>query len=411
MPYSRSRSRYILLSLWVLMFSSSSQFFIMSPILSQIGLQLDIPEAVRGTLISAYAITLGIVALITGPISDRVGRRKILLIGSGAMAISLGLHQFAFDYYSMLAVRIASGFAGGILTGSCVAYIGDYFPKERRGWANGVIATGSAVGQIVAIPIGTVMAGEFGFHSPFLLFSVVMVMAFFLILIKVPQPAVQLADCRIAPKNMISGYLDLLQHKGVRSIAAGYFLMFLSITVFIVYFPTWLENEYYMTTYEIALLFFIGGLATILTGPLSGKISDRTGRKQIIIIANLLLAIVMPLALFFLSLSCSLTYLLFFVIMLLMVARMVPFQALASETLHDKTRGRLMSLTIAIGQLGMAMGSAISGILYTELGFLGNALIGAFACILMAYFIGRLITTPLVAIGEESSAAKARAIE
>lgn len=210
---------------------------------------------------------------------------------------------------------------------------------------------------------------------------------------------------------MISGYLDLLQHKGVRSIAAGYFLMFLSITVFIVYFPTWLENEYYMTTYEIALLFFIGGLATILTGPLSGKISDRTGRKQIIIIANLLLAIVMPLALFFLSLSCSLTYLLFFVIMLLMVARMVPFQALASETLHDKTRGRLMSLTIAIGQLGMAMGSAISGILYTELGFLGNALIGAFACILMAYFIGRLITTPLVAIGEESSAAKARAIE
>ncbi|MEP5612963.1 MAG: MFS transporter, partial [Cyclobacteriaceae bacterium] len=110
-------ARIILFSLWLLMFAASSQFFIMSPILSQIGEQLDISESLRGTLITAYAITLGIVALITGPISDRVGRRKILLIGAGAMALSLLLHQFAFDYWSMLGFRILSGFAGGILTG------------------------------------------------------------------------------------------------------------------------------------------------------------------------------------------------------------------------------------------------------------------------------------------------------
>lgn len=363
----------------------------MSPILSQVGTQLNIPEPIRGTLITAYALTLGVVALITGPISDKVGRRKILLIGSGAMAISLGLHQFAFDYYSMLAVRIGAGFAGGILTGSCVAYIGDYFPKERRGWANGVIATGSATGQIIGIPIGTIMSDMFSFAAPFLAFSVVMVLAFFMILWKVPQPNVKLSTCGTGLNEVMRDYIKLLQNKGVRAIASGYFLMFLGITVFLVYFPTWLENDYGLNSFEIALMFFIGGLATVVTGPVSGKISDKTGRKQIIVLSNILLAFLLPLSIFFLELSPSFAYIMFFIIMVLVVSRMVPFQALASEILADERRGRLMSLTIAIGQLGMALGSAISGFLYTSMGFMGNALLGALASLAMAIVIARSI--------------------
>ena len=118
-----SNSEFVYLSLWLLMFASSSQFLIISPILSQIGEELKIAEALRGTLMTAYALTLGIVALITGPISDRIGRRKVLLTGAAAMAISLALHQFAFNYSSILIMRVLAGAAGGILTGSCVAYI------------------------------------------------------------------------------------------------------------------------------------------------------------------------------------------------------------------------------------------------------------------------------------------------
>ena len=318
------------------------------------------------------------------------------------MAVSLAFHQLAFDYTSMLIMRILSGFGGGVLTGSCVAYIGDYFPKERRGWANGMIATGSAAGQILGIPVGTIISEMFGFYAPFQFFAVIMFIAFFMILFWVPQPKVELANCSIKIGAIVNDYFAILKIKSVKTIALGYLLMFLSVTVFIVYFPTWLEIEYNASSVEIALLFFIGGLATIFSGPVAGKISDRSGRKNIIIIANLLLGLIMSISLFFLGFGIEFSYPVFFIIMLLAVGRMIPFQALASEMIDDKSRGRMMALVISVGQIGMAIGSAISGYVYTEFGFFGNAIIGAIASIAMAILINKYISEPKMTLEKET---------
>jgi predicted MFS family arabinose efflux permease len=396
-----ANSTLILLSLWLLMFASSSQFLIISPILSQIGEELNIVESLRGTLMTAYALTLGIVALLTGQISDRIGRRKVLLIGSGTMAISLAFHQFAYDYASMLIMRILAGFAGGILTGSCVAYVGDYFPKDRLGWANGIIVTGSAAGQIMGIPIGTIMSEMIGFYAPFQFFSIIMFVAFFMVLFTVPQPRVELAKCEIKISSIYEDYLSIFKLKYVKTIALGYLLMFLSVTVFIVYLPTWLENKFSANSFQIALLFFIGGLATVFSGPISGRISDSSGRKSIIIISSILLVLMMPLTLVFLDYGLIYSYPVFFVIMLLTVGRMVPFQTLASEVVQDNSRGRVMALAISVGQIGMAIGSGISGFIYAEIGFLGNAIIGAAASLAMAILIYKYISEAKLVIVEK----------
>jgi len=133
---------------------------IISPILPQIGDDLGIADAALGTLVSAYSLMVGIFAILSGPVSDRIGRRRILLIGCGTMTVALMLHTLVSDYASFLAVRVFAGMAGGILSGAAVSYIGDYFPYERRGWATGWVMSGSAVGQIAGIPIGIVMAGQ-----------------------------------------------------------------------------------------------------------------------------------------------------------------------------------------------------------------------------------------------------------
>lgn len=214
-----SSPRLILSALWLLMFSASSQVMIISPILPQIGTELNIPEVLRGTLITGYAVMLGICALLTGPVSDKVGRRRILLFGSGAMSLALFLHNFAFDYYSFLLIRAIAGAAGGMLSGVCVAYVGDYFPYEQRGWANGWIATGVAVGQIVGIPLGTVLAEWFGFRGPFALFACTMYGAFMLIWLAVPQPDVPLATGRLTPGTVLRNYVRMLARPHIAVIA------------------------------------------------------------------------------------------------------------------------------------------------------------------------------------------------
>lgn len=383
----------IIFSLWLLVFAASSQIMIISPILPRIGEQLNINENLQGTLVSAYAILVGIMALIMGPISDKIGRRRILLWGSGGMALALSLHGLAFDYFSLLAARSLAGMAGGILSGASVSYVGDYFPYDKRGWANGWIMSGIAVGQIVGIPIGTVLASSLGFQAPFLVFAVFMIFAFFIVLRFVPQPNVELDISQLTISNSIKKYMVMLQNKQVIAASISYLLMFLSVSVFIVFLPTWLERTFHASGNQIASLFLVGGIANVITGPIVGKLSDTIGRRSLIITSCIGFSIVLFACTFVIT-EFWMAYPLFFIIMVLVAMRISPFQALLTAIVDAKQRGALMSLMIGIGQVGFGIGGAIAGPLYMQGGFVMNSFIGAFLILGMAFLVWKYLSEP-----------------
>lgn len=142
----------IIFALWLLVFAASSQVMIIS-ILPRISEQLGTPIEILGNLVTVYAVMVGLFAIIMGPLSDKIGRRKILLIGTGGISLFLFLHGFVTSFWDFLLVRALAGMAGGVLSGAAVAYVGDYFPYEKRGWANGWIMSGIAMGQILGIPL------------------------------------------------------------------------------------------------------------------------------------------------------------------------------------------------------------------------------------------------------------------
>ena len=81
-----------------------------------------------GTLVSVYALIVGVFALVNGPISDKIGKRRVLLIGAGLMTIALALHGLASSYMTLLLVRTFARLAGGVLSGSAVSYVRRLFP-------------------------------------------------------------------------------------------------------------------------------------------------------------------------------------------------------------------------------------------------------------------------------------------
>lgn len=389
----KSNDNLVIASLWLLMFSASSQLMIIAPILPQIGKQLNIDIAIQGTLVTSYAVMLGVFALVMGPVSDKVGRRRILLFGTGAMAIALALHNLAFDYYSFLIVRAVAGAAGGILSGASVSYVGDYFPYERRGWANGLIATGIAAGQIMGVPMGTVLAEWYGVYGPFSLFAFTMSAAFLLIWVVVPQPDVQRHKGALTVGNVLKKYMTMIRQPQIAATAAIYGVMYMGFALYVVYLPTWLTTTFGISGHEIASLFFVGGIASVLTGPNAGRLSDRIGRKLIIITSCLGLAVVMCLTTLAIT-EFWMSYILFLFIMMLVAARISPFQALVSEIIPDEQRGAMMSLTIALGQIGLGLGGAFAGAIYTTSGYVSNTLFGAASVLLMAVLVWRFIPEP-----------------
>jgi predicted MFS family arabinose efflux permease len=380
-------------TLWLTVFCAASQTIIVTPILPEIGRALDVPEGLLGWLVSVYAFMLGAMALVIGPVSDRVGRRRILLYGATAMTGALLLHGLATSFESLLAVRAIAGAGGGVLSGAAVSYVGDYFPYAERGKATGIVMSGVAFGHIAGIPLGTILAHAYGFRTPFLMFAGVMVLALVLIWRVVPQPEVEREAEGLSVGGALRRYGELLRDSRIAAAAAVYFVMYFSLSLLVVYLPVWLTDLFGVSGTFIASLFFVGGFASVGAGPVAGALSDRIGRRPLILGSCLGLAAV-AVALPFLMLASWMAYPFFASIMLLFAARFSPLQALLTELVPSRQRGSLMSMTIAIGQVGLGIGASVAGPFYASYGYASNTFLSAALILVMAFLVWRFLPEP-----------------
>ncbi len=386
-PARRPPAWLTLAALWLLVFSVTTQTMILAPILPRVAEQLRISEGRVAFISTGYSVAVALVAVVAGPVSDRVGRRRMLLAGAAAMTAGLALHALALGFGSFLAVRVLTGAGGGVLTGATAAYVGDYFPPERRGWANGWVMSGMAAGQVLGIPVGTLLAARSGFRAPFLVFAATMGIACLMIVRWVPQAEVELQRAPLGVRYLLRHYRALLAQRTAAVAVLSSFGMFGGTALYILFLPTWLEEARGATPGQVALLFAIGGAATVLTGPPAGRLSDRTGRKRLVIGASVGLALGIA-AMVPLARSMAGAYLLFGVTMALFAARASPFQAMMAEIVPDRQRGSLMSLSMAVGQAGSGMGSALAGATYAYWGFGGNTIVAGCAALGMAALVG-----------------------
>ena len=407
LPSSPLRTTATLFALWLLVFTAASQTIIVTPILPLIGAELDVGPGPMGLLVSVYSWVLALAALVMGPISDRVGRRRVLLIGAGALTVALALHGLADTFGTLLVMRVLAGAGGGVLSGAAVSYVGDAFPYERRGWATGWVMSGVPFGLVIGIPLGRALAVAAGFRAPFVVFAGVMAAAFVLILTVVPQPDVKLSERRPTVAGSLRQYGELLTRGGTAAAAATYFLMYLGLGLLIVYLPQWLTNQFSLdvTVFGrplavfglpldlIATLFLVGGLVSVVVGPQAGALSDVLGRKPLILASCLGLAVVTA-ALTFVVTERWVAYPLYAAIMGLFGLRMAPLQALLTALVPDRQRGAFLSLTIAVGQIGTGLGAAVGGVLYADWGYTSNTLASAVLMVALAGLVWRWLPEP-----------------
>jgi predicted MFS family arabinose efflux permease len=92
-------------------------------------------------------------------------------------------------------------------------------------------------------------------------------------------------------------------------------------------------------------------------------------------------------------------YPIFFLTMVLVAMRISPFSAMLTALVEDHRRGALMSLTVALGQVGFAMGGALAGPLFAGAGYWTNTVLGAFSVLGMGLIVWFLLPEPVVGGG------------
>ncbi|TMV76696.1 MFS transporter, partial [Thioclava sp. BHET1] len=147
---SRVGYRIVLTGLALMMAGASapSPFY---PVLQQ---EIGFSDAVMAGVFAIYAVALLITLLLTGSLSDHLGRRPVLSIGFVLLAVSMVLFWQAESTMALLIARVVQGVASGLLLSTLTATSVDLEPADRPGtapvWNSVIPLAGLGVGALVA---------------------------------------------------------------------------------------------------------------------------------------------------------------------------------------------------------------------------------------------------------------------
>jgi DHA1 family inner membrane transport protein len=349
--------RLVLLVLAAIQFTHIMDFMVMMPLAPQLMRELDLGAGQFSALVAAYSIAAGVVGLLSAPFIDRFDRRTLLLVVYAGFTVATLLCGLAPNAHSLLIARAIGGAFGGISGSLCLAIVSDIVPPERRAAGIGIIMTAFAVAAAIGVPVGLQAAQLGGWRMPFLGVAVVGAIVWCLVYRFVPPVRGHMQSG--ADKGQ--AFRDLL-----RDANAGRAILFMGVMVLghfsiIPLLSPHLVGDLALPEKYLFLIYFIGGVMSVLTAPRVGKLADRYGKQRVytimVVAASAVILVLtnagplpmwgtLVIAGFFFTFASG---------------RFVPGQAIVTLAVPSSRRGAFLSLTSCARDLASGIASTLGG--------------------------------------------------
>ena len=234
-----------------------------------------------GWVMGAYAFMQFIFSPLIGNLSDRFGRRPILLISVLGMSLDYLVMYFAPDLWWLVIGRAVSGIFGASFT-SASAYIADISTPDKRAQNFGMIGAAFGIGFVIGPAIGGLLS-DFGARTPFLV-AAFFSMANFIYGFIVLKESLPVENRRTFEWKRSNPFGALKQIKRFEKLKYLFLVSFLTILTTMCVHSTW--NFYSMekfgwTTKEVGIsLAVVGVCFGVVQGALTGKIVAKVGQRN-----------------------------------------------------------------------------------------------------------------------------------
>lgn len=360
-----SYQKFVIAVLAFLQFTVVLDFMILSPLSAFLLPELKITTAQFGLVVSVYAFSAGLSGILAAGFADRFDRKKFLLFFYAGFVLGTLFCGLAPDYPSLLAARMITGLFGGVINGVAFAIIADLFPFEMRGRVMGVVQTAFAASQVLGLPFGIYLSNHLGWHAPFLMIVAVSVAVGGVIAVKL-RPIDAHLKAPSHGRNPLQHLFKTLTNRdytwGYASttlLATGGFMLMpfgAAFTVFNMGIPQG----------DLSLVYLSTGVASIVAGPVAGRLSDRVGKFRLFWIGSLL---GMVMVIWFCNLGVTPLWGVIAVNMLMFVAinaRIVGAQALGSAVPAPQDRGAYMAINGSLQQLSGGLAAMAAGLIVVQ---------------------------------------------
>jgi MFS transporter, DHA1 family, tetracycline resistance protein len=361
-----------------------------------------------GLLNTSFSLMQFLFAPFWGRLSDRVGRRPVILIGLFGSFVAYLLFGLAQSLTLLFAARIAAGIAGANIP-TAQAYMADVTTPENRAKGMGLVGAAFGLGFIFGPAIGGFLS-QWGYQAPSFFASALSLANFTAAWFLLPESRPQRRPAGLPPLTLDASALPArasrwaafrhaLGRKRLPELLLVYFVVVAAFSSFELNFSLYGERRFGFTSTSIGYVFaFIGVVLSVVQGVLVGKVVPKLGEHRVIpaAIATLCAGMVLiPLAgtTPVLVTACA-------ILALGMGFHSPSITSAISRLSGAHEQGGILGLAQAVASLGRIVGPAWGGFLYDRFGvtspFYAAAAFLAFALLLSLATIARApLTRPV----------------
>jgi MFS transporter, DHA1 family, tetracycline resistance protein len=353
-----------LLVIFITVFIDLIGFGIVIPVLPFYveGTQFNASPRTVGLLFASYSIMQLIFSPILGRLSDRYGRRPILLISLIGTGIGFLILGSATTLWMLFAGRIIDGISGGNIS-TAQAYIADITTPENRAKGMGLIGAAFGLGFVFGPAIGGVLS-RWGINVPFLFAAGLAFTNAILLYFLLPETVTPEHPARTsaAATGRWTQLLEALRQSRLAFILLIYFLFVVAFSIMTTTFGLFTMYRFGYDAHDTGWLFvFVGVIGAVIQGGLIGRLVKRFGELPLVVAGALLFSA----SLFIIPLTGPHTGLL----MLLLVGAtfsvgnslaMPALTGLASKSVGRGEQGGVLGVTQSVASLSRTVGPLIA---------------------------------------------------
>jgi multidrug resistance protein len=357
MPASRSRIGVIFFTVLIDLIG----FGIVLPILPFYAQRFGAAGLGYGAVIGVFSLMQFVATALLGKLSDRIGRRPVLLATMLVNAVGYTLFAFAGSYWVLFLSRVVSGFAGGNIS-AAQAYIADITTPAERSRGMGMVGAAFGIGFSLGPAIGGFSAHYLGPSAPGLvavgLSLANFVSAYFIL------PESLKHELRVRRPLFDLGHIgEAIARPKLRPLMIVWALTPVAFAGYTVALPLHASKALNWTERDLAILFtIIGVTAASVQGYFFGKIARRTGERALVIAGTFGMALSIAIVPFLAS-----SALLYGWTFVLAVANSIFAPAatgLVSVYADPTEQGTILGAAQAIAALGRTAGPPLIGTIY-----------------------------------------------
>ena len=394
-----------LFSIILVVFIDLLGFSLILPLLPYYAETFSANQTTTGILIASYAVMQLIGAPILGRLSDRFGRRPVLLLSVFGTFLGFLLLGFANALWMLFASRILDGLTGGNLS-VAQAYISDVTDEKSRSKGLGMIGAAFGLGFIIG-PVTGGLLSQWGYAVPAFAAAAISFINLILIYAWLPESLTEEKRAQMTEKRpaiTLGALLVAFQRPFTGSILITRFFFGLAFAIFQTIFSLYALAKFNLTARDTGfVLTYVGVLSVIVQGFLVGRLTSRY-REDLLITVSVVL---MGISLLGWALAPSLLWL--YIIMTPTALSGGLLNTLLSSTLTKAVApqeiGGILGLSSAVESSTRIIAPLLGGVLLQQVGTWAPGIFGAVVMTGVSIYVFIMIYNhPIVATFKQNKA-------